>query len=307
MTQLLAPASEALRNPCLTGPITAYSWVEAICLMSIFVLFFVELLTMRYTTGFTHPTNKSESEQASSSDPAVELSPNNDNDKTTPDSSSLAAQASSPHHHDALASSFPAQLAGVFILEFGVIFHSVFIGLTLAVSGAEFPTLYVVLVFHQTFEGLAIGSRLATIDWPRSKRRTPYFLGLAYALSTPIAIAAGLAVRASLEVGGASFLIINGVFDAISAGILIYTGLVELMVCRVPFAPALPRTSSTNPPTRHTTSFSTRRCIPHPCRASPPPVASCVWVRASWPYWETGRSRLDPLSLSVRPPQSRRG
>lgn len=125
--------------------------------------------------------------------------------------------------------SYAAQLTAIAILEFGVIFHSVFIGLTLAVAGEEFPTLYVVLVFHQTFEGLALGSRLASIDWPKSKRWTPYLLGAGYAVSTPIAIAIGLGVRQSFAPGSQTTLIVNGVFDAISAGILIYTGLVELM------------------------------------------------------------------------------
>jgi zinc transporter 1/2/3 len=110
-----------------------------------------------------------------------------------------------------------------------VIFHSVFIGLTLAVAGEEFPTLYVVLVFHQTFEGLALGSRLASIEWPKSKRWTPYWLATGYAISTPIAIAIGLGVRQSFAPGSQTTLIVNGIFDSISAGILIYTGLVELM------------------------------------------------------------------------------
>lgn len=125
--------------------------------------------------------------------------------------------------------SYAAQLTAIAILEFGVIFHSVFIGLTLAVAGEEFPTLYVVLVFHQTFEGLALGSRLASIEWPKSKRWTPYWLATGYAISTPIAIAIGLGVRQSFAPGSQTTLIVNGIFDSISAGILIYTGLVELM------------------------------------------------------------------------------
>ena len=56
---------------------------------------------------------------------------------------------------------YTAQLTSIFVLEFGIAFHSVFIGLTLAVSGSEFTTLYIVIVFHQTFEGLGLGSRLA--------------------------------------------------------------------------------------------------------------------------------------------------
>jgi zinc transporter 1/2/3 len=67
------------------------------------------------------------------------------------------------------------------------------------------------------------------LPWPRSKRHTPYFLGLAFGLSTPIAIAIGLGVRNSYPPEGRTTLIVNGVFDSISAGILIYTALVELM------------------------------------------------------------------------------
>jgi zinc transporter 1/2/3 len=48
-------------------------------------------------------------------------------------------------------------------------------------------------------------------------------------LSTPIAIAIGLGVRNSYPPEGRTTLIVNGVFDSISAGILIYTALVELM------------------------------------------------------------------------------
>lgn len=53
--QLLAPASEALTDECLTGPITEYPWVEGICLMAVFVLFFVELMVMRFARfGHSH-------------------------------------------------------------------------------------------------------------------------------------------------------------------------------------------------------------------------------------------------------------
>ena len=48
---------------------------------------------------------------------------------------------------------FQQQIAAFLILEFGVIVHSVIIGLNLGVAGSEFSTLYPVLVFHQSFEG----------------------------------------------------------------------------------------------------------------------------------------------------------
>lgn len=138
---------------------------------------------------------------------------------------------------------FAAQMTAIFILEFGVIFHSIFIGLTLAVTGDEFNVLYIVLAFHQTFEGLGLGSRLATAEWPKKKRWLPWVLGSAYGFATPIAIAIGLGVRTSFSPNSQNTRIVNGVFDAISAGILIYTGLVELMAHEFMFNPEMRKSS----------------------------------------------------------------
>jgi zinc transporter 1/2/3 len=138
---------------------------------------------------------------------------------------------------------FAAQMTALFILEFGVIFHSIFIGLTLAVTGSDFNILYIVLVFHQTFEGLGLGSRLATAHWPKPKRWLPWVLGTAYGLTTPIAIAAGLGVSETFSPNSNTTMVVNGVFDAISAGILIYTGLVELMAHEFMFNPEMRKSS----------------------------------------------------------------
>jgi solute carrier family 39 (zinc transporter), member 1/2/3 len=44
------------------------------------------------------------------------------------------------------------QKLGVAILEAGIIFHSVFIGLTLAIStGSNFISLFITIIFHRTF------------------------------------------------------------------------------------------------------------------------------------------------------------
>lgn len=96
-------------------------------------------------------------------------------------------------------------------------------------------------MFHQTFEGLGLGSRLAMVPWPKSKRWTPYVLALAYGLTTPIAIAIGLGVRETFAPESQNTLIINGVFDSISAGILLYTGLIELMAHEFMFSSEMRR------------------------------------------------------------------
>lgn len=121
-----------------------------------------------------------------------------------------------------------SQFAGFLTLEFGVLFHSVMIGLDLG-SSDEYSTLYIVLVFHQAFEGLGIGSRLATIPFPADRRWVPWVCCVAYGLTTPIAIAIGLGVRESYQGNSYTALIVSGVLDAISTGILLYTGFVELL------------------------------------------------------------------------------
>jgi zinc transporter 1/2/3 len=262
---LLAPANEALTNVCLDGVITAYPWVEGIVLMTIFAMFFLELMVMRYGNfgsdhdhshghghghGHSHTTLPSGTngddlslQDRKSAPQDVEAAPRNPH---------VRGEDHLGHQRDHVANSeldanwesqaivpetYAAQLTAVFILEFGVIFHSIFIGLTLAVAGPEFITLYIVLVFHQTFEGLGLGARLAEVPWPKSKRWTPYLLALGYGVSTPIAIAIGLGVRESFSPEGRTTLLVNGVFDSISAGILIYTGLIELMAHEFMFSP----------------------------------------------------------------------
>lgn len=78
--------------------------------------------------------------------------------------------------------SFRQQIAAFLILEFGVIFHSVVIGLNLGVVGDEFSTLYPVLVFHQSFEGLGIGTRMLSMPF-KPGSWLPRLLCTAYGLS----------------------------------------------------------------------------------------------------------------------------
>lgn len=237
--------------------------------MMVFVLFFVELMAMRFSTfSNDSPRDRNASQSVAMRDRrASEHVPGEDHLGHTRDHIDNTSSTGSPPRkagNDALEDLFKgqtsiardddehggglsefedysAQVTAVLILEFGVIFHSVFIGLTLAVSGDEFNTLYVVLVFHQTFEGLGLGSRLAATPWPKRRRFTPYYLAMMYGLTTPIAIAIGLGVRQSYAPGSQTALIVNGVFDSLSAGILIYTGLVELMAHEFMFSATMRR------------------------------------------------------------------
>ncbi|ODV58442.1 low-affinity Zn(2+) transporter ZRT2, partial [Ascoidea rubescens DSM 1968] len=217
---LLTPAVEYLGHECLGGTFAEYPWAFAITFMTLVILFFIEMVIYHYIKNFSN------SSSAPVSQPLIESNQDSiDEDKKVSLDKDLENSKIDPTD----LGSFTGQLISIFVLEFGIIFHSVFVGLALAVSGDEFKTLYVVIVFHQVFEGLGLGARIAITDWPKEKRFTPYVLALGYGLSTPISIAIGLGVRNSYSPGSRTALITNGIFDSISAGILLYTSIVELM------------------------------------------------------------------------------
>ena len=81
----------------------------------------------------------------------------------------------------------------------------------------------------ETFEGLGLGSRLAFLKLPPQYSYIPYAAAILYGLTTPIGIAAGLGVRTTYNPGSAKASAVSGIMDSLSAGILIYTGLVELL------------------------------------------------------------------------------
>ena len=86
-----------------------------------------------------------------------------------------------------------------------------------------------VIIFHQTFEGLGLGARLAFLPLPHKYSWVPAVAGLSYACVTPIGMAIGLGVRASYNGNAVKTLVASGILDAISAGIVLYTAAVELL------------------------------------------------------------------------------
>ncbi|EGR48634.1 uncharacterized protein TRIREDRAFT_107479 [Trichoderma reesei QM6a] len=232
---LLDPAIDNLSDPCLAPRLGDYPWALCISLMTVMLMFFVELLAARIggeDDGHSHSLGSD-----NDSDPSLgSISRKKPQEKGAisvdcPHDAHLAHG----HEHDDGDShgGLAGQLTAIFILEFGVVFHSVFIGLTLGTTD-DLVVLLVVLVFHQMFEGLGLGSRLATAPWPKKKQWVPYVLGLIFAASTPIGTAAGIGARPS---NANTQKLVNGIFDSISAGILMYTGLVELLAHEFMFNP----------------------------------------------------------------------
>ncbi|KAG8674834.1 hypothetical protein FPOAC2_00869 [Fusarium poae] len=115
------------------------------------------------------------------------------------------------------------------LLEAGILFHSIFIGMAISVAtGPAFVVFLVAISFHQTFEGLALGSRIAAIQFPRKSIR-PWLMVLAYGTTTPIGQAIGLVVHRMYDPKSAGGLLVVGFMNAVSSGLLLYAGLVQLL------------------------------------------------------------------------------
>ncbi|KAL2125626.1 hypothetical protein VTJ04DRAFT_1991 [Mycothermus thermophilus] len=115
------------------------------------------------------------------------------------------------------------------LLEAGILFHSVFIGMALSVAtGPAFVVFLIAIAFHQCFEGLALGTRIAALHFPRSSPR-PWLMVLAFGTTTPIGQGIGLFVHRFYDPMSQTGLLMVGFMNAISSGLLLFAGLVQLL------------------------------------------------------------------------------
>ncbi|KAL4817427.1 ZIP zinc transporter-domain-containing protein [Aspergillus spinulosporus] len=207
-------------NECL-GELDYEATTSAVVMAGIFLSFLTEYLGHRFILARS-------ARSADQSQPAE-----NGSDVS---SKSAAEQEPHPHHHATLAGlghhhggdpTNPNTKLSVLVMEAGVIFHSILIGVTLVVAGDSFyKTLLVVIVFHQFFEGLALGARIALL--PGRTFPSKAIMGGVFALITPIGMAIGMGVIHSFNGQDRETLIALGTLDALSAGILTWVGVVDM-------------------------------------------------------------------------------
>ncbi|KAI5995056.1 Zinc/iron permease [Pisolithus albus] len=233
---LLSSGITELSSPCLSPAWQLYPYALAFSMLSLFCIFIVELVAFRWGTaklaalGIVHDAHGHGVGSHAAHGPETF----DDKNTSTRDGSDLEMGNEGPTMDENVL----AQLIGVFILEFGVLLHSLLIGLTLAVD-ENFKILFVVIVFHQLFEGLGIGSRLSTLSLSSRYSYIPVLGGVLYAITTPIGIAAGLGVRSTYNPNSTTASIVSGIMDSLSSGILLYTGLVELLAHEFLFNPKM--------------------------------------------------------------------
>lgn len=114
------------------------------------------------------------------------------------------------------------------LIEGGILFHSVFVGMTISLTADGFIVLLVAIVFHQMFEGLGLGARIAAVPYPKGSWK-PWALVIAFGTTAPFGQALGLAIGNAFDPESPLGLILIGVFNAISSGLLLYAALVDLL------------------------------------------------------------------------------
>ena len=85
----------------------------------------------------------------------------------------------------------------------------------------------IALFFHQGNEGIALGVLFCKAGYSKLKY---ILLAAAFVIVTPVGVAIGIAVSNNYNGESKAALGSEGVFDAVSAGILIYNGLCDLIL-----------------------------------------------------------------------------
>jgi solute carrier family 39 (zinc transporter), member 1/2/3 len=115
----------------------------------------------------------------------------------------------------------------MYVLLIGLSFHSLFVGFTLGLSDGDVG-LFVAVLIHQVFEGFALGTRITKAGLRHSLQLL--LIDFLFAVSTPLGIGVGLGVRSAIDDNPTTYEIVEGTFQSLSGGILIYLGLVHLIV-----------------------------------------------------------------------------
>lgn len=225
-----------LNDPCV-GELNYEATTAAIFMGGLFLSFLVDYISKRFLL--------SRQTKRTSPDAETAALPSDDRKTVSPSGSAVIPAHGHTENVD-LHSEGDAKL-NVLVLETGIIFHSLrtsrlptrltvskltylVIGLTLVVSGDSFfITLFIVILFHQMFEGLALGTCIAALPASVASTLTKLAMGTGFALITPVGMAIGIGVLDKFNGSDAATRIAIGTLDAFSAGILAWVGIHEML------------------------------------------------------------------------------
>ncbi|KAG0626033.1 hypothetical protein M758_2G097800 [Ceratodon purpureus] len=219
---MLPTAMEVLANPCLpTEPWGHFAWSGFIAMLGALGTLVIEFGATEFYLnrhGWAMPG------------PIVDTL----GEINTLEKQSLEASSGSPtciHVKDGRDESMfthARHLVVAQVFEFGVVAHSIIVGITVGVSHSPctIKPLFAALTFHQFFEGIALGGCITLAGF---RTRTSLIMGTCFAITTPLGIAIGMGIANTYNEKSPKSLMVTGIFDSISAGILLYMALVDLI------------------------------------------------------------------------------
>jgi len=114
-----------------------------------------------------------------------------------------------------------------YLLEIGISFHSVLIGVAFGLERHGLIVLMIALMFHQFFEGVSLSS--VFIEAHFKHIRSIIFMIVLYSCTMPIGGIIGLILRNTIEETSKAYITLQGIIDSVAAGILIYDILVNIL------------------------------------------------------------------------------
>lgn len=114
-----------------------------------------------------------------------------------------------------------------YLLEIGISFHSVLIGVAFGLESHGLIVLMIALMFHQFFEGVSLSSVFIEAHFKHIS--AIIFMILLYSCTMPFGGVIGLILRSSLEPSSKVYVTLQGIIDSMAAGILIYDILVNIL------------------------------------------------------------------------------
>ncbi|XVF85698.1 hypothetical protein PTKIN_Ptkin17bG0137200 [Pterospermum kingtungense] len=114
------------------------------------------------------------------------------------------------------------------VLEMGIIVHSVVIGLAIGASDnpCTIRPLVAAICFHQMFEGMGLGGCILQAEY---KLKTKAIMAFFFATTTPFGIVLGIGLSSVYSESSPTALIVVGLLNACSAGLLNYMAMVDLL------------------------------------------------------------------------------
>ncbi|XP_054808273.1 fe(2+) transport protein 1-like [Prosopis cineraria] len=114
------------------------------------------------------------------------------------------------------------------VLELGIVVHSVVIGLSMGASEnpCTIRPLIAALCFHQFFEGMGLGGCILQAEYGHKMKGILVFF---FSVTTPFGIALGIGLSNVYSDTSPTSLIVEGILNAVSAGLLNYMALVDLL------------------------------------------------------------------------------